>query len=64
MNRLELRAGGRVRYLPAHSDEWREGRLVKASPNGEEWLVKNRFGSFWLHVTRLRPPEEPQPDRD
>ena len=48
-------------YSPAHSDEWREGELVKSSPNREEWLVKNRFGRFWLHVSRLRPPDdEPQ----
>jgi hypothetical protein len=52
-----------VRYSPAHSDEWREGTLVKSSPNREEWLVENRYGRFWLHVGRLRPPEdEPQPD--
>ena len=62
MNRFELRRGGRVQYSPAHSGEWRDGELVKASPNGEEWLVKNRYGRFWLHVSRLRPPEEPQPD--
>lgn len=65
MTRIELRRGAHVRYSPAHSDEWREGELVKSSPNGEEWLVKNRFGEFWLHVNRLRPPEdEPQPDHD
>ena len=62
MPELELRPGGRVLYSPAHSDEWREGELVKSSPNREEWLVKNRFGRFWLHVSRLRPPEaEPGP---
>ena len=52
---LELRPGASVRYHAADSGEWREGRLVKASANGEEWLVKNRFGKFWLHVSRLRP---------
>ena len=62
MARLELRPGARVRYSPAHSDEWREGELVKSSPNREEWLVKNRFGRFWLHVGRLRSPE-PRPER-
>jgi hypothetical protein len=52
-----------VQYSPAHSDEWREGKLIKSSPNREEWLVENRFGRFWLHVSRLRPPvDEPQPD--
>ncbi len=52
---LELRAGAKVRYQPVHSDQWRDGQLVRASPNGEEWLVKNKFGKFWLHVSRLRP---------
>lgn len=52
---LELRSGGRVRYLAADSGEWREGTLVRSSPTGEEWLVKNRFGKYWLHVNRLRP---------
>ena len=52
---LELRPGGSVRYLAADSDDWRDGTLVKASANGEEWLVKNRFGKFWLQVSRLRP---------
>ena len=60
----QLRRGARVTYSPAHSDEWREGELVKSSPNGEEWLVKNRFGRFWLHVSRLRPAVGPQPDHD
>jgi len=54
---LELRPGATVVYSPAHSDLWREGTLVRPSPNGEEWLVKNRFGSFWIHVRRLRAPE-------
>ena len=63
MTPLELRRGAHVLYSPAHSDEWREGELVKSSPNREEWLVKNRFGRFWIHVSRLRPPDnEPQPD--
>jgi hypothetical protein len=60
----QLRRGARVVYSPAHSDEWREGELVRSSPNGEEWLVKNRFGRFWLHVSRLRPAAGPQPDHD
>ena len=63
MATLELRKGARVRYAPVHSEEWREGELVRSSPNQEEWLVKNRFGRFWIHVSRLRPIEdEPQPD--
>jgi hypothetical protein len=52
---LELRPGAKVQYRAADSDEWREGTLVKSSPNNEEWLVKNRFGKYWLHVSRLRP---------
>jgi hypothetical protein len=52
---LELRPGARVRYLAADSGELRDGTLVKSSPNGEEWLVKNRFGQYWLHLSRLRP---------
>jgi hypothetical protein len=52
---LELRSGTRVRYLAADSGEWRDGTLVRSSPTGEEWLVKNRFGKYWLHVSRLRP---------
>ena len=52
---LDLRPGATVRYLAAASNEWQIGTLVKASPNGEEWLVKNRFGKYWLHVSRLRP---------
>lgn len=51
----DLRPGTRVRYSPAHSDEWREGVLVHPSPNGEEWLVKGRFGKFWVDVPRLFP---------
>lgn len=52
---LELRPGVTVRYLAADSGEWREGTLVKASSTGEEWLVKSRFGKYWLQVGRLRP---------
>ncbi len=58
MIRIELRPGARVRYSPVHSGEWRDGELVKPSVNGEEWLVKNRFGKFWIYVNRLRPPED------
>jgi hypothetical protein len=57
---LELRPGAKVQYRAADSDEWREGTLVRASPNNEEWLVKNRFGKYWLHVSRLRPANELQ----
>ena len=63
MAALELRPGAMVRYSPVHSAEWREGKLIKVSPNQEEWLVENRFGRFWIHVTRLRPPDDgTQPD--
>ena len=63
MAELELRRGAMVRYSPVHSNEWREGKLIKSSPNEEEWLVENRFGRFWIHVTRLRPLEDgTQPD--
>lgn len=57
---LELRPGTKVQYRAADSAEWREGTLVRASVNGEEWLVKNRFGKFWVNVGRLRPASEPQ----
>ena len=54
---IEFRPGVTVQYLAADSGEWREGTLVRSSPTGEEWLVKNRFGKYWLHVSRLRPVE-------
>jgi hypothetical protein len=57
---LELRPGGTVQYRAADSGEWRLGTLVKGSANNEEWLVKNRFGKYWLHVSRLRPADELQ----
>jgi hypothetical protein len=58
---LELRKGARVLYRSAENG-WREGKLVRGSPNGEEWLVKDRSGQFWVAVTQLRPTTEPQPD--
>jgi hypothetical protein len=48
----------KVRYLAADSGEWRDGTLVKGSANNEEWLVKNRFGKFWLDIGQLRPATE------
>jgi hypothetical protein len=42
-------------------DGWQEGELVHGSSTGEEWLVKNRFGRYWVPVTRLRRFGEPQP---
>jgi hypothetical protein len=57
---LELRPGVLVQYRAADSGEWREGTLVKGSGNGEEWLVKNRFGKFWIQLSRLRPALELQ----
>ncbi len=56
MAKLDLRRGAHVQYQPVHSDIWREGTLVHPNYNGEEWLVKNEFGSFWIPVLRLRPP--------
>lgn len=54
--RLDLRKGARVRWDPAHSPEPRAGKLVRPSPNGEEWLVQGDAGQrYWIHVTRLRP---------
>jgi hypothetical protein len=57
---LELRPGAAVQYRAADSGEWRDGTLVRSSPNGEEWLIKNRFGKYWLNVNRLRPANELQ----
>jgi hypothetical protein len=58
--RLELRKGERVLYRLADGT-WLEAALVRGSPSGEEWLVKNRFGRYWVHVTQLRPTLESQP---
>ena len=52
---LELRPGATVRYHAGDSGEWREGTLVRSSSTGEEWLVRNRFGKYWLQVSRLHP---------
>lgn len=60
---LELRAGARVRYRPVHTEDWRVGTLVRSSPNGEEWLLKNEMGRFWVHVSRLRPADGPLPEQ-
>ena len=57
---LELRPGAAVQYRAAASGEWQDGTLVKGSANGEEWLIKNRFGKYWLNVNRLRPANELQ----
>src|SRR5205807_915601 len=59
---LDLRPGAPVEYYAAESGDWRAGTLVKPSSNGEEWLVKNRFGKFWLHVRRLRAPHATMDD--
>lgn len=58
MVKLELRKGARVMYEPVHSGVIREGKLVRASPNQEEWLVEHRLGKSWVHVSRLRSAEE------
>jgi hypothetical protein len=44
----------KVRFGP----DQRVGELVRASPNGEEWLVKDRFGKFWVSSTRLGEEDE------
>jgi hypothetical protein len=59
--RLELRKGAQVLYRLADGT-WLEAALVRGSTTGEEWLVKNRFGRYWVPVTQLRPSLEPQPD--
>jgi len=59
---LELRRGAQVLYRSPVEDTWQTGELVHGSPTGEEWLVKNRFGQYWVPVTRLRPATESQPD--
>ena len=61
--RLDLHPGARVRYQPVHTTEWREGKLIRPSPNDEEWLIETRLGRVWIHVTRLRPAEGPPPER-
>ena len=53
MTRLDLRSGATVRWHPAHSEEWRVGKLIRPSPTNEEWLVENELGRFWISVTRL-----------
>ena len=55
--RLDLRRGAHVRWHPAHSTEWREGKLVRPSPTNEEWLVENELGRIWIYVTQLEPLE-------
>jgi hypothetical protein len=58
---LDLRKGAPVEYQSPVADIWQPAELVRGSTTGEEWLVKNRFGQFWVSVTRLRPQAEPQP---
>jgi len=50
-----------VLYRSPAEDTWQQGELVHGSSTGEEWLVKNRFGQYWVAVTRLRPAEGSQP---
>lgn len=59
--KLELRKGAQVLYRSPVEDIWQTAVLVRGSSTGEEWLVKNRFGQYWVPVTQLRPSEEPQP---
>ncbi|OLC19735.1 MAG: hypothetical protein AUH33_05180 [Chloroflexi bacterium 13_1_40CM_68_21] len=51
---LDLRRGLKVRFGP----DQRVGELVRPSPNGEEWLVKDRFGRFWVNTNRLELADE------
>lgn len=51
---IELRPGTKVRFGP----DQRVGVLERSSPNGEEWLVKDRFGKFWVATNRLRLEDE------
>jgi hypothetical protein len=53
--KLELRKGAQVLYRNPVADGWEQGELVHGSSTGEEWLVKNRFGQYWVPVTGLRP---------
>ncbi|TMC68462.1 MAG: hypothetical protein E6J13_14280 [Chloroflexi bacterium] len=46
---IELRAGTKVRF----GHDRRIGELIRSAPNGEEWLVKDRFGKFWVATNRL-----------
>ena len=48
---ITLRRGMKVRFGPDQS----VGEIVRSSPNGEEWLVKDRMGRFWVNANRLRP---------
>ncbi|TMG54970.1 MAG: hypothetical protein E6H84_08410 [Chloroflexi bacterium] len=51
---FEPRPGSKVRFGPDGS----VGELIRSSPNGEEWLVKNRLGRFWVSTMRLNPADE------
>jgi hypothetical protein len=51
---FEPRRGLKVRFGP----DQRIGELVRSSPNGEEWLVKDRLGRFWVSTLRLIPADE------
>lgn len=55
MPKLDLRPGAKVRYQPTHTDVWRQGKLVRSSPNQEEWLVEHPLGRSWVHVLQLHP---------
>ena len=46
---LELRRGTKVIFGP----DRRVGELVRPSPNGEEWLVKDRFGKVWIATNHI-----------
>ena len=51
---FEPRSGSKVRFGLDGSI----GELIRPSPNGEEWLVRNRLGRFWVSTMRLIPADE------
>src|SRR5437773_6268777 len=55
----ELERPFALHWAELGTDKYRqEGELVRSSPNGEEWLVKNRLGKFWISLDRMRLPDE------
>ncbi len=54
-----LRPGTKVRFGP----DQRIGEIVRSSTTGEEWLVKDRFGRFWVSANRLRLADDGTPKR-
>jgi hypothetical protein len=52
---LRLRKGTKVAF---DHDEvgWIEGTAIRASANGEEWLIRTKLDDRWVALSRLRPP--------